>query len=123
MGNENKLRPEFQPGNNIAMKVPAFEFDKTVSFYKDILGYAIVKEDELSVAFDYDGKTLWIDKVEAVSQAEIWLEIITDNVEAAAEYFEAKGIHRCDYIEKLPDGFNGFWIAAPGNVVHLVSND
>jgi catechol 2,3-dioxygenase-like lactoylglutathione lyase family enzyme len=117
----NKIKPEFKPGKNIAMKVPAFEFDNTVKFYKDILGYEIIKEEPTSVSFNYGGKTLWVDKVETISQSEIWLEIVAEDIKAVSEYFEEQGISRCDYIEKLPDGFNGFWIAAPGNVIHLVS--
>lgn len=119
----NITKPTFKPGKNIAMKVPAFDFHKTVAFYKDILGYQIVEEDGSSLAFDYDGKNLWIDKVETMSQTEIWLEIIADDIEAASKYFDTKNINRCDSIEKLPNNFNGFWIAAPGNVVHLVSKE
>ena len=31
------MKPEFKPGNNIAMKVPTHEFEQTVSFYRDVL--------------------------------------------------------------------------------------
>jgi catechol 2,3-dioxygenase-like lactoylglutathione lyase family enzyme len=32
-------KPEFTPGTNIAMKVPVHEYEKTLSFYRDILGF------------------------------------------------------------------------------------
>ncbi len=32
------MKPNFNPGKNIAIKVPAHEYEKMVSFYGDILG-------------------------------------------------------------------------------------
>jgi len=32
------MKPKFNAGKNIAMKVPAHEFEKTAIFYRDILG-------------------------------------------------------------------------------------
>ena len=43
MNQGNKSKPIFKPGKNIAMKVPAFDYDVTVNFYKDILGYKIIE--------------------------------------------------------------------------------
>ncbi|MEE9337805.1 MAG: hypothetical protein V3U87_06970 [Methylococcaceae bacterium] len=33
------MKPKFTSGKNIAMKVPVHEFDRTVVFYRDILGF------------------------------------------------------------------------------------
>ncbi|MGD8293677.1 MAG: VOC family protein [Desulfobacterales bacterium] len=33
------MKPKFSPGKNIAMKVPTHEYDNTVAFYRDILGF------------------------------------------------------------------------------------
>jgi hypothetical protein len=33
------MKPNLRPGKNIAMKVPGYEFNSTVVFYKDILGF------------------------------------------------------------------------------------
>ncbi len=33
-----------------------------------------------NVGFEFGSKQLWIDKVARLSQAEIWLEIVTDDV-------------------------------------------
>lgn len=119
------MKPDFKPGRNIAIKVPVHEFDKTVSFYRDILSFEVLDtetENALeSVAFKFGDKTLWIDKVSGLSQAEIWLEIRTDDVEKAAEYFSEKGVKRRNEIESLPEGFKGFWITNNANIIHLVS--
>ena len=31
------------------------------------------------------------------------------------------GVVRRDEVEKLPDGFNGFWVCNPAGIIHLVS--
>ena len=116
------LRPCFQPGENIAMKVPPEEFDAVVAFYRDTLGFAVVSDDgDEGAIFDFGGKKLWIDRVPGLSQSELWLEIRTSDVEAAAEYLHARGVVRRDGIEPLPDGFSGFWVKNPSNIIHLVT--
>ena len=119
------MKPAFEPGRNIAVKVPAHQFDKTVSFYRDILGFKLLElagTDQFeSVAFDFGGKTLWIDKCAALSQAEIWLEIMTDDKDAAAQWFDHHTIARRDEIEPLPETVDGFWIAGPSDIIHLVN--
>ena len=118
-------KPAFTPGNNIAMKVPLHEYEKTVSFYRDILGLeqddSVSPDSFESIAFKFGDKKLWIDKVEGISQAEIWLEVITDNLETADKYFEENKCVRRDEIEPLPEGIKGFWIANPANIIHLIA--
>ncbi len=113
--------PHFVPGNNIALKVPPHEFDATVAFYRDVLGFPLLEKDGESVGIDFNGKNLWIDRVETVSHAEVWLEICADDIPAAEAYFEEKGVTRRDEIETLPEDFTGFWIATPSNLIHLVT--
>ncbi len=119
------MKPKFEPGNNIAIKVPPHQFEATVSFYRNILGLPQVDQPDNEqyerVAFNFGGKKLWIDKINALSQAEIWLEIKTDNIEQAADHLGKFNVTRRDEIETLPDNFNGFWIANPSNIIHLVS--
>jgi hypothetical protein len=50
-----------------------------------------------------------------------WLEVVTDDVVTAASHFAGWGVVRRDEIEKLPEGFNGFWIANPAGIIHLVA--
>ena len=57
-----------------------------------------------SVRFDFGSKVLWIDKVSSLSQAEIWLEVVTNDLAGASQYLEDHGCVRRDEIEALPDG-------------------
>jgi hypothetical protein len=113
----------FTPGKNIAMKVPVHEYEATIKFYREILGFKeLTPEGESDCRFDFGGKVLWIDCVSTISQAEIWLEVNCRNpLDQAAAELEALNVTRCDEIEPLPDGFPGFWIKSPGNIVHLVT--
>ncbi|MCU0633773.1 MAG: hypothetical protein MUE41_02770 [Gemmatimonadaceae bacterium] len=114
------MRPQFSAGRNIALKVPPHAYDATLRFYRDVLGLAPLTTHPPHVGFDFGGKQLWIDRVATLSQAEVWLEIVTEDVAAAAAYLRDAGITRCDAIEPLPEGHQGFWIADPASIVlHL----
>jgi len=120
------MKPIFKPGKNIAIKVPPHEYEQTVAFYKDVLGL-ILKEASSpdnfeSITFEFGGKNLWIDKNSRISQAEIWLEIETDNIEEAEAYLKTMGCVRRDEIESLPSDFQGFWIRSSSNIIHLVNH-
>lgn len=117
------MKPVFKAGKNIAMKVPSHEFDRTVDFYRDILELAEVDiaEKGMSHVFDFDGKNLWIDKIDSISQAEVWLEIETEDIESASRYLAEKGCSRRDEIEPLPNGYKGFWVSSPSNIIHLMT--
>lgn len=119
------MKPTFKAGKNIAMKVPSHEYEATVAFYRDILGFKQIGESsnspENSIKFNFDGKFLWIDRVVGLSQAEIWLEVITDDIELASKYLDQAQCVRCDDIEELPDGFKGFWLSNPSNIIHLIT--
>ncbi len=114
------IRPQFEGGTNIAMKVPPHLFEQTVAFYRDVLRLPIVEEAEASVVFEFGASRLWVDRVDHLSQAEVWLELATDNVTEASSYLEQYGTIRRDEIEALPEGFEGFWITNPANIIHLV---
>lgn len=118
------MRPQFRPGRNIAMKVPVHEHEATVGFYRDVLGLREVDLEDTSEhtpRFHFGDKCLWIDRVSGLSQAEVWLEIVTDDIDAAARHLEAHGCARRDEIEPLPDGPRAFWIASPCDIIHLVN--
>jgi catechol 2,3-dioxygenase-like lactoylglutathione lyase family enzyme len=121
------MKPKFMPGKNIAIKVPPHQYEQTVSFYRDVLGLEQINhaspDSDDSVALRFGDKNLWIDRVPTLSQAEIWLEVQTDNIEQAAAHFEKANIARRDEIETLPDGFSGFWISSPADIIHLVSSE
>jgi catechol 2,3-dioxygenase-like lactoylglutathione lyase family enzyme len=119
------MTPTFEGGRNIAMKVPAHEFEATLAFYRDVLGLRPIPgpatSSTESVRFDFGGTVLWIDRVPTLSQAELWLEVFTSDLADAARHLEEHGCVRRDEIEALPDGFRGFWVASPSNVIHLVT--
>ena len=83
------MKPTFSPGTNIAIKFPVHEYNSTVAFYRDILGLKPVElespDNYESIAFEFGDKNLWVDKTSGISQAEIWLEIKTDNLDTGAK--------------------------------------
>jgi len=115
------MDPTFAAGRNIAMKVPPHLFEATVSFYRDVIGLTPLDNHPPEVGFAFGANQLWIDRVPGLSQAEVWLELVADDVPAAAAHLAAAGVVRCDEIEPLPDGFAGFWIANPAAIVHMVA--
>jgi len=113
-----------QPGRNIAMKVPAAEFAATVAFYEMTLGFRVVSREASSVRFDHGGgHFLWIDRVEGLEKAEVWLEIHTSDLRVAEQKLKEACILRCDEVEALPEGMKAFWIKNPVGVVHLVTEE
>lgn len=115
-----KPAPAFRAGSNLAMKVPPHEFEATVAFYRDVVGLEHLGRIGESETFAFGTLRLWIDRMPQLSQAEVWLELRTDDVAAAAEHLQAHRVVRCDAIEPLPEGLAGFWIANPAGIVHLV---
>lgn len=113
----------FEAGRNIAMKVPPHLYEATVQFYRDVLGLKELTRHNPSVGFEFGSNYLWIDSVVGISQAETWLEIVTNDIEAAAKHLKAAGVVRCDEIEPLPEGFNAFWVSSPASIIHLVCKD
>jgi hypothetical protein len=111
----------FKGGNCIAIKTPKHVYDNTVKFYSDVLRLPRIEKHKPGYAFEFGSNTLFIDCVEHLSQSEVWLQVIVSNVEAAKFQCAANGITRCDHIENLPDGYDGFWILSPSATVHLVS--
>lgn len=114
----------FRAGKNIAIKIPPHEYDATVRFYRDVIQLKELTPDgsDETLRFEFGGKVLWLDCVPTCTHAETWLEIVTENIPAAAEYLAGTGVTRCDAVEPLPAGFNGFWVASPCNIIHLVTD-
>lgn len=113
----------FTPGKNIAMKIPTHEYEDTVRFYRDVLRFTELtgQQPDDTPRFAFGDKVLWLDCVSGLSQSEIWLEIVTGDIDAAAKYLHTQDIRRRDEIEPLPDGMQAFWISSPSNIIHLVS--
>ena len=114
-------RPRFEGGKNIAMKLPPHLFDQTVAFYRDTIGLPPLRVGPNMCGFQFGTVELWLDRVPTISQAELWLQVDTPDVTVASEYLEQEGTVRCDEIEPLSDGFEGFWISSPASIIHLIS--
>ena len=111
----------FEGGRNIAMKVPPHQYDATVRFYRDVLGLEqIGGAAGDSTSFRFGANRLWIDNVPTMSQAELWLELVTEDTTVAAAALSNAGVIRCDEVERLEDGFDGYWITNPASIIHLV---
>ena len=110
----------FEGGRNIALKLPPHEFDDAVRFYGEVLGLKQLNEHLPSIVFEYGANLLWLDRIDTMSQAELWLELRTPDTAAAADHLDRHGVMRRDSVEALPEGFDGFWISGPGNIIHLV---
>ena len=117
---------KFSGGRNIAMKVPPHLWDATVQFYRDVVGMKVIEHAPTtppSVCFEFGANQLWVDRVDGLSQAEVWLEMSTSDVRAAADHLESAGIVRRDEIEPLPEDFAGFWIQNPASIIHIVKKE
>ena len=104
------------------MKVPSAMWAKTVAFYRDGLGLRESNSSTTSVVFEFGSNRLWIDCVESMDQAEIWLEVVTDQFANDEQRLMSAGAIRCDDVEPLPEGFEGFWIRNPAGLVQLVTS-
>lgn len=113
----------FEPGRNIAMKIPTHEYQDTVHFYRNVIRLNEIPptSEDSTPRFEFGDKVLWLDCVDWISQAEIWLEIVTSDIAQAATVLQESGCHRRDEIEPLPQGFKAFWISSPSNIIHLIS--
>ena len=105
-----------RPGRNIAIKVPLHRWDETVAFYRDRVALPVTRVLENSVGFDFNGFILWIDRVPHQSQADVWLELFSDDPGAALTTLESP---RRDELEPL-DGVTGHWTSDPAGTVLLV---
>lgn len=111
---------EIKGGIDIAMKVPAHQYQQTVDFYRHAIGLAEISDRPPAVGFELGPNRLWIDEAPALSQAEVWLELFTPNLQQAEQQIAQQGVVRCDAVEPLPDGFKGGWIMNPCNIVHML---
>lgn len=113
-------KPHFSGGGNIALKLPPGDYDAALAFYHDVLCLPAAERID-GTAFHFGSNLLWLDRCPQLSQAEVWLEVRCEDTTAAAAHLAEHDVQRCDEIEPLPVGFDGFWIRAPGNLVQLIS--
>ena len=113
----------FAGGRNIAMKLPKRQYEATLAFYRDTLGLKVISQNETGAVVDFGPIRLNLDLVPGQSQTDIWLEVRTPDSDAAKAHLAAHGITDCNEVEELPEGFDGFWIAAPAGTIHLISGE
>ncbi|HEX6292800.1 MAG TPA: hypothetical protein VFZ66_26685 [Herpetosiphonaceae bacterium] len=112
--------PKFTGGANIALKIPKFRFEETLRFYRDTLRLPYLGEHRGAHMFQFGPMCLWLDLVENYSQADVWLELYTDDPEGAAAYLADTGVPIRDEIEPL-NGLTAHWISDPAGIIHLIS--
>ena len=115
-------KPTFRGGRNIAMKVPAHQYDATIESYCQ-MGIPLLEQSRTHAAFEFGPMMLHVDSVTNLSHAEIWLEFIVSDAKAAAAYAEQTRFVRCDEVEPLRNDFPGFWLTGPSSIVHLVTEN
>ncbi|NDL58814.1 VOC family protein [Phytoactinopolyspora mesophila] len=123
------MTPTFSGSANIAMKIPHSDYAATLAFYRDTLGLPVVKEDASSTPtvsetykVQFGPITLWLDRVETYSQTDLWLEVHTDDVDAATARLDKAGITTCDEIEPFVGDSGTHWIKNPAGVVHHLAS-
>ena len=78
--------PQFSGGANIAIKCPSHTYEQTLAFYRDTLGLPLIEEEKDGCIFQFGPNRLWIDRVPNLSHPDIWLELETNDTEAAASF-------------------------------------
>ncbi len=119
---------KFQAGMNIAIKIPKSKYEKTVSFYKDILKLEVEEKpiDNPTISRTHEIKfgnnIIWLDCVDNYTHSETWLQLTVPNIDEATNYLQSNGVETCDEIEELPK--NMHWIQDPsGTVFNLQQRD
>ena len=116
----NISNPTFSGGINISIKVPLHQYDATIAFYRDTLNLPLVEEEPEGCIFQFGPSRLWVDKAPQLAQADVSLELETNDTLAAARYLKNHGVPRRDELEELPEDFDGFFVTDPAGIIHLV---
>ncbi|MEX5257863.1 VOC family protein [Kocuria arenosa] len=122
------MSPQFRGGHNLAMKLPKAQFEATVAFYRDVLNMEVteVPSESLqgavpqSVSVQFGPITLWLDRVDNYAQAEVWLELFTDDVGTATQHLAQHGTSTQDELEALLAGLQAHWISNPAGIPHVL---
>lgn len=117
--------PTFRGGVNIAMKIPAAHYDDTLAFYRDTLGLDVETEPDApgeqvsrTARVQFGPCTLWLDQVDSTAHHDLWLELNTDDLDAATRHLAAHGAPTRDELEPLPP--RAHWVCNPAGVPHIL---
>ncbi|HZU72844.1 MAG TPA: VOC family protein [Acidimicrobiales bacterium] len=100
--------------------MPSALFERTVAFYKDVVGLSPLQIGRGSQGFEFGGMTLWIDAVNHATHTEVWLELATEDVDAGSASIVAAGGRVADEIEPL-EGRRAHWVIDPAGLVVLLT--
>ena len=118
-----RARPRFAAGDSIAMKIPAAEYERTVEFYRDVIGLPVINDTPGSLVLAFGDKQLWLDRIDHFERTEIWLEIKTDNAAGARDLLLESGVVEPDDVQSQGGRDTGFWVSAPNRMIHLVREE
>jgi lactoylglutathione lyase len=99
------------------------DLDRSVAFYRDVLGLPIEKADEHWADARLDGLRFALHTGERVEPGTVWIDFEVDDVDAAAEHLRAAGVEVgeinrepygsfCDFVD--PDGYRLELFQPPG---------
>lgn len=116
---------KFEPGNNIAMKIPEQQYADTLHFYRDVLLLEVEEKsiDHPTVLKTYKVKfgavTLWLDCIKDIDSSSLWLEIRTPDIHVATTYLSSNNTGTFDELEQIPE--NMHWIKDPAGTILLLN--
>ena len=92
------MKENFEGIINIVLRIPEAQFDDMLTFYRDVLGMEMTEvEDDTDVLTSYlcqfGTNKLWLEKTDETElKRDIWLELLTDDMERSIYYLEGKGV-------------------------------
>lgn len=110
----------FSGGQNIALRIPPQSFDDRLRFCRGPLWLWQLNDFLPSRVVEFESVPLWPDPVETITQTDVCLALRTPDTKNATAHPERSNMARCDAVESLPEGFDGFRISGPGNIVQPV---
>ncbi|WP_200976565.1 hypothetical protein [Echinicola sp. 20G] len=112
---------KFKAGINIAIKIPKSKYEKTVTFYRDILKLEVeeipIQNPTVSRTHEvkFGNNVIWLDCVDNYTHSETWLQLTVPDVAIATDYLRLNGVETCDELEELPEDMH--WIQDPAGTV------
>lgn len=121
------MQMRIEGGVNLALKIPKAHYPATLAFYREALGLELKREQSAEVnecwSCQFGPNRLWLDRVDGASQTDVWLELKTNDLDAAMVQLEQFGVATRDELEPLPKGVRGHWISSPAGTVHLIHEE
>ncbi len=94
----NSMNGTFEGGINIAIKIPKSRYEKTITFYRDILKLEVEEKPIANATISrthhvkFGSNVIWLDCVDNYTHSETWLQLTVPNVEEATNYLQTNGV-------------------------------